>query len=306
MGWERREATLEQEGGNGLGVLRKGVRAGGSGPGRAGGAPPRLHSHVPWKGAPSPGTGPGGGRRCCTHARCRNGQFHLPAPPRTPTPLAGRGRGAGSPAPPGSGSGAGGGGNAAPWPCPAGTWGHEYLEIGAAVLREVGEPWEGLRHGQRGRRVPGGMLFMCSIYTRAHKYLFLSIYVYISKITAQPLPVLFLAQLGPAFPIFIVKFVVVVIFLGTSKGLIPLVALSDVMMIYRHSLGKTGILLPGSLKKLCTGSLCFCQARLGCEMGRKGWKRDKEIWGYPPPFHPEGHPAPGSRPFSAAPGFGRG
>lgn len=133
--------------------------------------PPRL-SHVLWKGAPSPGTGPGGGRRCCTHARCRNGQFHLPAPPRTPTPLPDRGRGRGGrfPGPCWEWEwGGGAGGNAAPWPRPAGTWGHEYLEIGAAVLREVGEPWEGLRHGQRGRRVPGGMLFMCSTYTRAHK-----------------------------------------------------------------------------------------------------------------------------------------
>lgn len=77
------------------------------------------------------------------------------------------------------------------------------------------------------------------------------------------LPVLFLMQPGPALRIFIVKFVVVVILLGTSKGLSPLVALSDVMMIYRHSLGRTGILLPGSLKKLCTGSLLFCQTGTG-------------------------------------------
>lgn len=96
-------------------------------------------------------------------------------PPRSPShtyTLAGQGQGQGGQVPRpllGAGVGGGAGGNAAPWPRPAGTWGHEYLEIGAAVLREVGEPWEGLRHGQRGRRVPGGMLFMCSTYTRAHK-----------------------------------------------------------------------------------------------------------------------------------------
>lgn len=122
--------------------------------------------------------------------------------------------------------------------------------------------------------------------------------MYISKITAQPLPVLFLAQLGPAFTIFIVKFVVVVIFLGTNKGLIPLVALSDVMMIYRHSLGKTGILLPGSLKKLCTGSLCFCQARLGCEMGRKGGNGTRRFGGTPLPSTPRVTPLLAAAPLA--------
>lgn len=83
------------------------------------------------------------------------------------------------------------------------------------------------------------------------------------KIQAHTLPVPLLPQLRPNFTVFIVKCVVgggfavvVIIFLGTRKGLIPLAALSDVLMIYRHSLGKAGILLPGSLKKLCTGSLC--------------------------------------------------
>lgn len=65
----------------------------------------------------------------------------------------------------------------------------------------------------------------------------------------------------------IVVVVVVVVSPGPSKGLIRLVALSDVTMIYRHSLGRTGILLPGSLKKLCTGSLCCCQSRMGARWG---------------------------------------
>lgn len=87
MGWERREATLEREGGNGAGV-----RAGGSGLGRAGGAPPHSpHSHTAGKGAPSPRIGPGGWAPML-HPRERqeNGQFHLPAPPRTPTAVRAR------------------------------------------------------------------------------------------------------------------------------------------------------------------------------------------------------------------------
>lgn len=111
------------------------------------------------------------------------------------------------------------------------------------------------------------------------------------KIPAHTLPVPLLPQLGPNFTVFIVKrvvgggfVVVVVIFPGTRKGLIPLAALSDVLMIYRHSLGKAGILLPGSLKKLCTGSLC--SAGLG-----DGGKRGNGARGFGgSPLHPRGHP----------------
>lgn len=174
MGWERREATLEQEGGNGLGVLRKGARAGGSGPGRAGGAPPPPPAFPTYCGKELPARelvrGVGADVAPTRDAGTGSSTSPLPLAHLHPCRTGAGAGGAGSPAPAGSGSGGGGaGGNAAPWPRPAGTWAHEYLEIGAAVLREVGEPWEGLRHGQRGRRVPGGMLFMCSTYTRAHK-----------------------------------------------------------------------------------------------------------------------------------------
>lgn len=110
-----------------------------------------------------------------------------------------------------------------------------------------------VRHGQRcSPRVPGTHKTLLALRPRVCE-----------KIQAHTLPVPLLPQLRPNFTIFIVKCVVgggfavvVIIFPGTRKGLIPLAALSDVLMIYRHSLGKAGILLPGSLKKLCTGSLC--------------------------------------------------
>lgn len=106
------------------------------------------------------------------------------------------------------------------------------------------------------------------------------------QIPAHTLPAPLLPQLGPNVAIFIVKrvvgggfVVVVVIFLGTREGLTALAALSDVLMIYRHSLGKAGILLPGSLKKLCTGSLC--SAGLG-DGGEKG-DGARGFGGSPPP-----------------------
>lgn len=239
----------------GLGCAgKKGVRAVGSAAGRAGGPPhnPPQNSPTLGKGAPSPGTAPRGGRRCCTH---ETGNSTSPSHTYT-TP----GRGSRFPSPAGSR-----GGNAGP--CP---WGQRYLEVAAAVPRGAGEPWAGLRHG----RGTGGAWWRVLHVFRRH--FFLSLYAHTKKNTAHTLLVSPLVRLGPAFTIFIVKFVVVIIILfsgGTSKGLIPLVALSDVMMIYRHSLGKAGILLPGSLegekkKSLCYRiPLCFCRACMGCEMG---------------------------------------
>lgn len=140
----------------------------------------------------------------------------------------------------------------------------------------------------------GGM-FVCFVSART-KLSSISVRTGTRKMRVPTLPVLFLTQPGPALRIFIVKFVVVVILLGTSKGLSPLVALSDVMMIYRHSLGRTGILLPGSLKKLCTGSLRFCQTGTGCEMGGKDGNRAGGFGG--DPLSP---PAPRGSPHSLQP-----
>lgn len=156
MGWERREATLEQEGGNGLGVLRKGVRAGGSGPGRAGGAPPPFPTYR-GKELPARELVRGVGADVAPTRDAGTGNSTSPLPLAHLHPCR-AGAGGQVPRPLLRAAAGGAGGNAAPWPCPAGTWGHEYLEIGAAVLREVGEPWEGLRHGQRA----GGCLVACS------------------------------------------------------------------------------------------------------------------------------------------------
>lgn len=128
------------------------------------------------------------------------------------------------------------------------------------------------------------------------------------KIPAHTLPVPLLPQPGPDFTVFIVKrvvgggFVVVVIFLGSRKGLIPLAALSDVLMIYRHSLGKAGILLPGSLKKLCTGSLCPAGLGDGGKRGTgPGGLGAAPLQGRGPPAASAPFPEPGAGDERAAP-----
>lgn len=114
MGWERREATLEQEGGNGLGVLRKGARAGGSGPGRAGGAPPPPPAFPTYCGKELPARelvrGVGADVAPTRDAGTGSSTSPLPLAHLHPCRTGAGAGGAGSPAPAGSGSGGGGGG----------------------------------------------------------------------------------------------------------------------------------------------------------------------------------------------------